>query len=127
MKNNPYIMPWLDVITFMMAADQSVTKDNTKQAELYKNLITEEYNEFQEAIKNNDEVEIIDACFDMMWVIIGYMKSRGMDIDEIWDEGKRSNLAKINKITGTVLKREDGKVMKPDGWTPPDFSKFVKK
>ena len=120
-------MPWWDVITFMMAADQSVTKDNTKQAELYKNLITEEYNEFQEAIKNNDEVEIIDACFDMMWVIIGYMKSRGMDIDEIWDEGKRSNLAKINKITGTVLKREDGKVMKPDGWTPPDFSKFVKK
>ena len=62
----------------------------------------------------------------MMWVIVGYMLSRGWDIDRIWDEGALSNLKKIDRATGKVLKREDGKVLKPEGWQPPNFSKFAK-
>jgi predicted HAD superfamily Cof-like phosphohydrolase len=69
--------------------------------------------------------EKIDACFDMMWVIVGYMKSRGWDCEGIWDEGAKSNLAKIDPETGFVRRREDGKILKPDGWQKPDFSKFV--
>jgi predicted HAD superfamily Cof-like phosphohydrolase len=62
----------------------------------------------------------------MMWVIVGYMKSRGWDCENIWDEGAKSNLSKIDKATGKVIKREDGKILKPEGWKPPDFAKFVK-
>jgi predicted HAD superfamily Cof-like phosphohydrolase len=54
------------------------------------------------------------------------MISRGWDCNAIWDEGSLSNLNKIDKKTGTVIKREDGKVLKPEGWQPPNFSKFVK-
>jgi len=61
-----------------------------------------------------------------MWVVIGYMKSRGWKCDEIWDEGALSNLAKIDKETKKVIKRADGKVMKPEGWQEPDFTKFAK-
>ena len=61
----------------------------------------------------------------MMWVIIGYMKSRGWDCEGAWDEGARSNLAKIDEVTGKVIKRADGKVLKPEGWQKPDFSKFT--
>ena len=39
---------------------------------------------------------------------------------EVWDEVARSNLQKIGP-DGKVHKREDGKVMKPEGWTPPDI------
>jgi predicted HAD superfamily Cof-like phosphohydrolase len=114
-----------DVEEFMVAAGQSTTTPNLKQAELYEKLIKEEYEEFLEARKNFDNVETADACFDMMWVIVGYMLSRGWNPNKIWDEGALSNLRKIDPATKKVLKREDGKVMKPENWQAPDFSKFV--
>lgn len=119
-----------DVGVFLKAVGQEtppfVANENA-QSELYKNLINEEFAEFWEAVAADDEVEKIDACFDMLWVIIGYMKSRGWDCERIWDEGALSNLAKIDPITGKVIRRpEDGKILKPVGWTPPDFSKFTK-
>ena len=46
-------------------------------------------------------------------------------VEGAWDEGAKSNLAKIDKVTGKVIKRDDGKVLKPDGWKKPDFSKFT--
>lgn len=115
-----------DVQVFMSAAGQTTIENNPTQASLYKNLILEETKEFWEAEANSDDVEEIDACFDMIWVIVGYMLSRGWDCDKIWDEGALSNLRKIDPKTRKVLKREDGKVMKPDGWKPPDFAKFAK-
>ena len=116
-----------DVQVFMSAAGQTTTEKNIEQSFLYHRLICEEYNEYIQAKNANDEVEEIDACFDMIWVIIGYMLSRGWDCNKIWDEGALSNLRKIDKETRKVLKREDGKVLKPEGWQPPNFSKFVKK
>jgi predicted HAD superfamily Cof-like phosphohydrolase len=114
-----------DVQVFMAAAGQTTTEQNLTQAQLYKNLIKEEVSEFWEAEAVSDDVEEIDACFDMIWVIVGYMLSRGWNCDAIWDEGALSNLKKIDKITGKVLKRDDGKVLKPEGWQPPNFKKFV--
>jgi predicted HAD superfamily Cof-like phosphohydrolase len=54
------------------------------------------------------------------------MKSRGWDTKGVWDEGSLSNLKKIDSKTKTVIKREDGKVLKPEGWKKPDFTKFAK-
>jgi len=115
-----------DVRMFMSAAGQSINKNNPEQSDLYSKLITEEYSEFCEAFQQEDEVEMADACFDMIWVIVGFMASKGWDCNAIWDEGTKSNLAKIDKETGKVLKREDGKVMKPEGWQPPNFAKVIK-
>jgi hypothetical protein len=118
-----------DVSVFLNAVGQQVPNKpigETDQSKLYKKLIDEEYQEFLEAFYTDDTVEEIDACFDMMWVIVGYMKSRGWDCENIWDEGAKSNLSKIDPTTGLVRRREDGKILKPEGWTPPDFSKFVK-
>ena len=114
-----------DVQMFMLASGQSLNSNNEEQAQLYRKLIDEEYQEFCEARINEDDVETLDACFDMMWVIIGYMLSKGYDVENAWDEGAKSNLAKIDRATGKVIKRDDGKVLKPDGWKKPDFSKFT--
>lgn len=119
-----------DVAVFLRAVGQeipSVPQQNVSaQAQLYKKLIEEEVTEFWEAEALMDDVEQIDACFDMMWVIVGYMKSRGWDCENIWDEGAKSNLSKIDPVSGKVIRREDGKILKPEGWKPPDFTKFVK-
>jgi predicted HAD superfamily Cof-like phosphohydrolase len=116
-----------DVQVFMSAAGHTITENNLNQAQLYKDLIKEEVSEFWDAEAVSDDVEEIDACFDMIWVIVGYMLSRGWDCNKIWDEGALSNLRKIDKETRKVLKRDDGKVLKPEGWQPPDFTKFVRK
>ena len=119
-----------DVSVFLKAVGQelpsSPQQSVSEQAELYKKLIKEEVEEFWEAEAASDDVEQIDACFDMMWVIVGYMKSRGWDCENIWDEGAKSNLSKIDPVSGKVIRREDGKILKPEGWKPPDFTKFVK-
>ena len=114
-----------DVQLFMTAAGQTVDQNNINQSTLYHRLINEEYAEFIAARMDENDVETIDACFDMIWVIVGYMLSKGWDCDKIWDEGALSNLKKIDKATGKVLKREDGKVLKPEGWKEPNFAKFV--
>jgi predicted HAD superfamily Cof-like phosphohydrolase len=116
-----------DVQMFMLASGQTVNTNNEEQSQLYHRLINEEYNEFIIARNQKDDVETLDACFDMMWVIIGYMLSKGYDVEGAWDEGAKSNLAKIDTLTGKVTKREDGKVLKPEGWKKPDFSKYTLK
>lgn len=116
-----------DVATFMLAGEQTVGEDNNEQAELYLNLIKEEYQELLDARQITDDVLTIDACFDTIWVIVGYMLSRGWSCERIWDEGALSNLRKIDRKTQKILKREDGKILKPEGWQPPDFTKFINK
>lgn len=117
-----------DVEVFLQACGQEHAKtpvDQNDLSRLYQNLIIEEYNEFRDALAAQDDAEQLDACFDMMWVIIGYMKSRGWDCSAAWDEGAKSNLSKIDPKTGFVHRREDGKILKPADWQPPNFKKFV--
>jgi predicted HAD superfamily Cof-like phosphohydrolase len=119
--------PFRDQEKFMRACDQSVEGFNQEQFKLYINLIEEEFKELKEAINNNDMLETLDALEDMLVVTIGAIHSAGMDGEGGWKEVMRTNFAKIDKETGKVRKREDGKVLKPVGWTPPDLAPYVKK
>ena len=119
--------PFRDQEKFMRACDQSVEGWNQAQFNLYVNLIDEERKELQEAIDACDSVEIVDALTDILVVTIGALHSMGADADGAWKEVMRTNFAKIDKETGKVRKREDGKVLKPLGWTPPELNKFVSK
>lgn len=118
--------PFRDQEKFMKACDQSVT-GNEAQYEMYRNLITEEYKELQEAVNANDRKEQLDALIDILVVTIGAIHSAGFDAEGAWKEVMKTNFAKIDKETGKVRKREDGKVLKPVGWTPPELEPFLKK
>ena len=96
-----------DVKTFIEACDQKPTAENIF---LYRDLIVEEFTEFINAFNAEDNVEQLDACMDMIWVILGYCYMKGWNVDAAWKEVARSNLAKINSETGKVIKRDDGKV-----------------
>ena len=119
--------PFRDQEKFMKACDQTVEGWNQDQFKLYVDLIDEERKELQEAIDACDPVEILDALEDMLVVTIGAIHSMGADGEGGWKEVMRTNFAKIDKETGKVRKREDGKVLKPVGWTPPDLKGFTKK
>ena len=119
--------PFRDQEKFMRACDQTVDSFNEEQYKLYINLIEEEFKELKEAIAAGDLVEQLDALEDILVVTIGAIHSAGMDGEGGWKEVMRTNFAKIDKETGKVRKREDGKVLKPIGWTPPELVPFVKK
>ena len=93
---------------------------------MYVNLIKEEHDELTVAMNNSDRVETLDALIDILVVTIGAIHSMGADAEGAWKEVMRTNFAKIDHETGKVRKREDGKVLKPLGWTPPELKQFVK-
>ena len=119
--------PFRDQEKFMKACDQSVGEFNQNQFQLYGNLIAEEVTEFGVAVSNNDSLETLDALVDILVVTIGAIHSMGADAEGAWKEVMRTNFAKIDKETGKVRKREDGKVLKPTGWEPPNLEPFLKK
>jgi predicted HAD superfamily Cof-like phosphohydrolase len=118
--------PFWDQERFMRACDQSVGERNLKQYDLYYALIKEEVSELMEAYADNDQVEQLDALIDILVVTIGAIHSMGADAEGAWKEVMGTNFAKIDKNTGKVRKREDGKVLKPDGWRAPDLKPFLK-
>jgi predicted HAD superfamily Cof-like phosphohydrolase len=119
--------PFKDQEKFMRACDQSVEGFNQDQFKLYLDLMEEEWKELKLAIDNNDNVETLDALLDFIVVTIGAIHSAGFEGEGGWKEVMRTNFAKIDKETGKVRKREDGKVLKPVGWTPPDLRPFISK
>lgn len=84
------------------------------------NLIREEYIELVTALANNDIVETADALADLAYVVYGAALTFGIDLDEVLEEVHRTNMAKAGGP-----RRDDGKIMKPEGWTPPDIASVL--
>ena len=114
--------PFADQARFMEACGQTTLCHNTPQFVMYETLIKEEYEEWIGAL---DDTEGADAVVDLIVVLIGYALSKGWPIEALWNEVMRSNLAKIDPVTGLVRRREDGKVMKPPGWQAPDIANVL--
>ncbi|CAB4162896.1 Phosphoribosyl-ATP pyrophosphohydrolase-like [uncultured Caudovirales phage] len=96
---------------------------NKNERDLRKNLLAEEYNEYLDGEEANDIVEIADALADIIYIACGTAVSYGIPLDKIFDEVHRSNMAKL--VDGKVLRREDGKVIKPAGWQAPNIEKII--
>ena len=109
----------------MRACDQTVDSFNELQYAMYVKLIDEEHQELLEATLADDQVQQLDALIDILVVTVGAIHSMGADGEGAWKEVMMTNFAKIDRDTGKVRKREDGKVLKPVGWVPPNLKKFV--
>ena len=119
--------PFRDQEKFMRACDQSVDAINESQYAMYIKLIDEEHRELLEATLSEDRVEQLDALIDILVITIGAIHSFGADAEGAWKEVMKTNFAKIDRETGKVRKRDDGKVLKPVGWTAPNLKPFLKK
>jgi predicted HAD superfamily Cof-like phosphohydrolase len=110
--------PFRDQEKFMIASDQTTTEENQAQYKMYLDLIDEEVQELKDSTTPEDD---LDALVDILVVTIGAIYSMGANPEGAWREVLATNLAKIDRVTGKVRKREDGKVLKPEGWTPPNL------
>jgi len=90
------------------------------------NLMAEENQEYLQAAKNNDLVEVADALGDMLYILCGTIIEHGMQdkIEEIFDEIQKNNLSKLGE-DGKPIYRNDGKVMKGPNYFKPDISKVL--
>jgi len=119
--------PFRDQEKFMEACGQTTDRGNMDQFNMYLKLIEEEAEELNQAIIAKDKLEMLDALVDILVVTIGAIHSMGSDAEGAWNEVMRTNFAKIDPETGKVRKREDGKVLKPEGWQPPELKKYLSK
>jgi predicted HAD superfamily Cof-like phosphohydrolase len=87
-------------------------------------LIKEELNELQEAMKNNDLLEVADALTDILYVTYGAGHAFGIDLDKCFNEVQNSNMSKLDE-NGKPIYNDAGKVMKGPNYFKPDLSKFV--
>ncbi len=91
-------------------------------------MLLEELDEYREAVKDGDVVEVADALTDMLYVLLGTFIAHGLqDIaEELFDEVHRSNMSKLDE-RGKPLFRADGKVLKSDRFRDPDLRSVIAK
>ena len=91
------------------------------------NLIKEENDEYLDACKKGDIVEIADALGDQLYILFGTILKHGLQhkIEEVYDEIHRSNMSKLDE-NGNPIFREDGKILKSNLYFKPDIAKILK-
>ena len=87
-------------------------------------LIKEELDEFEEAIKSKNLKEIADSLTDILYVTYGAGHAFGIDLDKCFDEVQRSNMSKLGE-DGKPIYNEGGKVMKGPKYFEPNLKKFL--
>ena len=117
-----------DVKIFMETFRQIVrTKPqfpDKKTMQLRFDLIQEELNELEQAMKTKNLKEIADALTDILYVTYGAGYAYGIDLDKCFKEVQRANMSKLGK-DGKPIYNEKGKVMKGPDYKEPNLKKFV--
>jgi predicted HAD superfamily Cof-like phosphohydrolase len=110
---------------FEIQTQKSPSLLDKNSSKLKFDLMLEELNEYSEACKNNDIVEISDAVVDMMYILYGIILSHGLSdvIFDMFEEVHKSNMSKLEN--GKVLRRNDGKIMKGSEYFRPNLKQFL--
>ena len=118
-----------DVKKFMNTFGQIIkTKPqfpDDKTMQLRFDLIKEELNELEHAMKTKNLKEIADALTDILYVTYGAGHAFGIDLDKCFDEVQQSNMSKLDDHDNPIY-NDSGKVMKGPKYFKPDLSKFTK-
>ena len=117
------------VATFMKTFGQEVkTKTEFPKEKIVKlryDLINEELEEMQDAIKDRNMLEIADALTDILYVTYGAGHAFGIDLDKCFNEVQESNMSKLGE-NNTPIYNENGKVMKGPNYFKPNLNQFLK-
>ena len=110
--------------TFGQEVKNKASFSSDKINRLRIDLIKEELDELNDAMKNRDLLEVADALTDILYVTYGAGHAFGIDLDKCFDEVQNSNMSKLDK-NGKPIYNEAGKVMKGPSYFKPDLSKFI--
>ena len=111
--------------TFGQEIKTSAEFPNKKIVNLRYELIKEELEELNQAIKDKDLKEVADALTDILYVTYGAGHAFGIDLDKCFDEVQKSNMSKLGS-DGKPIYNESGKVMKGPSYFKPNLNKFLK-
>lgn len=102
------------------------TELSVKEIELRHRLMQEENDEYLEAAKNGDLVEVADALGDQLYILCGTILKHGLQnkIEEVFNEIQRSNMSKLDE-NGKPIYREDGKIMKSSNYFKPNIKRIL--
>ena len=117
-----------DVRIFMQTFGQEVKiKPKFPKEKIIKlryDLIKEELNELQNAIKTKNLKEIADALTDILYVTYGAGHAYGIDLDKCFGEVQKSNMSKLGE-DGKPIYNKKGKVMKGSKYFEPNLKQFI--
>lgn len=107
---------------------EPTTEISSQDIELRHRLMEEENNEYLEAAKKGDLVEVADALGDQLYILCGTILKHGMQhkIEEVFAEIQKSNMSKLDE-NGKAIYREDGKILKSDLYFKPNIKKILEK
>ena len=111
--------------TFGQEVKNKPSFSSEKINDLRYELIREELDEFKEALKNKDILEVADALTDILYVTYGAGHAFGIDLDKCFEEVQKSNMSKLDEKNKPIY-NESGKVMKGPSYFKPDLTKFIK-
>jgi predicted HAD superfamily Cof-like phosphohydrolase len=113
---------------FKIGNAPEMTLISEKDYTLRYNLIKEENEEYLEACKNGDMIEIADALGDQLYILFGTILKHGLQhkIEEVYDEIHRSNMSKLDD-NGQPIYREDGKILKSTNYFKPNIKLVLDK
>ena len=114
--------------TFQIGNSDAPTLIDERDYTLRYNLIKEENEEYLDACKNGDIVEIADALGDQLYILFGTILKHGLQhkIEEVFDEIQRSNMSKLDE-QGQPIFREDGKILKSNLYFRPNIKDILEK
>ena len=110
--------------TFGQEVKDKTEFPNEKIIQLRYELIKEELEELNQAIKDKNIKEVADALTDILYVTYGAGHAFGIDLDKCFEEVQKSNMSKLG-TDGKPIYNENGKVMKGPNYFKPDLTKFV--
>ena len=110
--------------TFGQDVKSKAAFPSEKITKLRYDLIKEELDEFQDALKDKDLKEVADSLTDILYVTYGAGHAFGIDLDKCFDEVQRSNMSKLG-ADGKPIYNENGKVMKGPNYFEPNLKKFI--
>ena len=107
-------------------AEEMTAELSKRDYELRFNLLKEENEEYLEACKNGDMIEIADALGDLLYIWCGTVLKHGLEdkIGEVFAEIQASNMSKLD-ANGEPIYREDGKVLKGENYFKPNIKKVL--
>ena len=111
--------------TFGQEVKNKAEFPNEKIIHLRYELIKEELEELNQAIKVKDMKEVADALTDILYVTYGAGHAFGINLDKCFGEVQESNMSKLG-VEGKPIYNESGKVMKGPNYFKPDLNKFLK-
>jgi len=108
--------------------DSPVANIDRNDYELRYRLMREENEEYLEAAKEGDLIEIADALGDQLYILCGTILKHGLQhkISEVFEEIQRSNMSKLDE-NGKPIYREDGKVLKSTLYFKPHIREIIQK